>query len=59
MEKTTSVCKIESVMFNHPYREDTRLNSLVKAVGHIYFIPNAKHDLVKLKLTSSKDTIIK
>ena len=44
-------------MFNL-HREDTRLNSSKSGWTHILYT-TAKHDLVKLKLTSSKDTIIK
>ena len=56
-KRSSTFSKIESVMFNL-HREDTRLNSSKSGWTHILYT-NAKHDLVKLKLTSSKDTIIK
>lgn len=55
-KRTSSFNKMESVI-RTLLREDTRLNSSKSGWTHILYT-NAKHDLVKLKLTSSKDTVI-
>jgi len=54
-KRTSNFDKMESVILSLQ-RNDTRLHSSKSGYTHILYT-NAKHDLVKLKLTSDKNTV--